>query len=87
MVYTLSCGCAPDASGFGYCDACTSALHRKIWKNMSKERKSCDRHIDPKSCEELDAWEKNGKIWNDGGCSCHINPPCDYCINKGEDDE
>lgn len=30
--------------------------------------------------------------WSDGGCSCHINPPCSYCVEKsaeeaaGEDD-
>lgn len=37
-----------------------------------------------KGCAALDAAENNSDM---GGCSCHINPPCGYCMSKGEDDD
>lgn len=44
---TLSCGCIPDASGYGYCDACTKALRQKIWNNMSEKHRNYDRNFAP----------------------------------------
>ena len=38
----LSCGCIPDASGYGYCSECTKALRKIIWKNMSSEKRNYD---------------------------------------------
>lgn len=79
----LSCGCTPDASGYGYCRECTRALRAKIWRNMSPERKAFDRHVAPIQSKAYDDAEKYG---DEGCCSCHINPPCDYCLSKNEDD-
>lgn len=79
---TLSCGCTPDASGYGYCGKCVAALRAKIWKNMSEERKNYDRHFDPKGSAELDNNERYSEC-----CSCHINPPCSYCTSKNEDED
>lgn len=80
----LSCGCTPDASGYGYCDKCTIALRVKIWRNMDEKRKDFDRYIDPQQSAEMDRISAEEY---DTGCSCHINPPCSYCMNKGDEDD
>lgn len=79
----LSCGCTPDASGFGYCSECCRTLQAKIWKNMSEEKKNYDRHFSPAASRALDEAEEYG---DEGGCSCHINPPCGYCVSKDDED-
>jgi len=78
-VKVLECGCVPDASGYGYCEKCEKALHTKIWKNMSEDRKKYDRMVDPSGSAQLDEWGK------EECCSCHINPPCSYCVEQGEE--
>jgi len=78
----LSCGCTPDASGYGYCSECTTKLRQKIWREMPKEKRNYDRHFAPDESAELD---EHLREYNTG-CSCHINPPCSYCLSKGEDD-
>lgn len=81
----LSCGCTPDASGFGYCGECVRKLREKIWKNMSEERKNYDRYFAPAQSKTLD----DAMIDYEGnrGCSCHINAPCSFCVdgNKNND--
>ena len=52
---------------------------------MSEKRKNYDRHFAPEQSEELD--RDLDDFLNDGSCSCHINPPCDYCIAKSEKQE
>lgn len=79
----LACGCIPDNSGYGYCGECTRKLRTKIWRNMSKEKKDYDRMMDPNGSRELDELCEPDRE----GCSCHIHPPCSYCVNKSEDDE
>ena len=79
----LPCGCTPDKSGYGYCGECTRKLREKIWRNMSPKKKAYDRHFDPKGSAAMDrALEAADNGDYDGGCSCHINPPCGYCVNK-----
>ncbi len=34
----LSCGCTPDASGFGWCSECRRKLREKIWANMNEKQ-------------------------------------------------
>lgn len=77
----LACGCVPDASGFGWCSECVRKLREKIWRKMSPQKKAYDRTFAPEQSQVLD------EATLDGGCSCHINPPCSYCVNKGGDDE
>ncbi|HEA71005.1 hypothetical protein LCGC14_0405530 [marine sediment metagenome] len=74
----LKCGCVPDASGYGWCRECERALGIKVWKNLSQEKKEYDRMVDPNGSEEFDRCE----IAGDGCCSCHINPPCSFCMAK-----
>ncbi len=71
--YTLSCGCVPDASGYGYCDKCTKALRQKIWNKMSEKQRRYDRHFAPDESDELD---RGLPEEYNTSCSCHINPPC-----------
>lgn len=75
----LACGCTPDASGFGYCGECTRKLREKIWNEMSKKDRDYDRHFAPQQSQKLD--DAMNEPYQ--GCSCHINPPCSYCVNKG----
>lgn len=82
----LLCGCMPDASGYGYCGKCVQALRKKIWSKMSEDRKNYDRYFAPQQSAELDRL-CDGDPEYGGGCSCHINPPCGYCVNKGEEYE
>ena len=76
MSYTLSCGCEPDSSGFGWCSDCVKKLRSKIWSTMSEERKKYDRTFAPEESMELDNMQ----------CSCHINPPCNFCVDQNPED-
>ncbi len=82
----LPCGCVPDASGFGWCSECVRKLREKIWKRMSAKRRNYDRQFAPKQSRVLDE-AVMPEEYEAAGCSCHINPPCSYCVNKGDDDE
>ena len=81
----LQCGCEPDASGYGWCSECRRKLREEIWSKMSEKDKNYDRHFAPKQSQALDDAMDDYEL--DAGCSCHINPPCSYCVNKGADDE
>lgn len=88
MPNKLPCGCIPDASGFGWCSECCRKLREKIWRNMSNKRKQYDRHFAPQQSAALDEAcnEKDLSVDcdDDQGCSCHINPPCAFCMSKDE---
>ncbi len=73
---SLTCGCTPDASGFGYCGECCRKLRAKIWAEMSDKKKDYDRYVDP-ALDDIEPYD---------GCSCHINPPCSYCISKNSEE-
>lgn len=92
----LECGCTPDASGYGYCSKCVSALRQKIWNKMSEKKRNYDRYVAPSQSKELDEGmpdKQNKKSYEvmpdeyNTGCSCHINPPCSYCTDKKEEEE
>ena len=82
----LSCGCIPDASGFGYCGECTRQLRAKVWSKMSEKEKNYDRHFDTHGSRALDEEIPEDAIL-DSGCSCHINPPCSYCTSQPTGEE
>lgn len=86
MSFKLSCGCIPDASGYGYCNKCTTALRRKIWAEMSQKERNYDRHFATSDSEDLDRYY-NPDNQHNSCCSCHINPPCSYCTSKSNEDE
>lgn len=37
--------------------------------------------------EAYDAYVTREPAWDDGGCSCHINPPCGYCTRQSDEEE
>jgi hypothetical protein len=80
----LSCGCIPDASGYGYCSECTRKLREKIWRELTPAQRDYDRQFAPIQSGLLD--EFTGYPDRES-CSCHINPPCSYCINKSKENE
>lgn len=85
MAYTLDCRCVPDASGYGYCSECTRKLREKIWRNLTPGERRYDRQFAPAISQELDNSVYGGE--EPTGCSCHINPPCSYCVDKNNEDE
>ena len=70
------------------CDKCTSELYEKIWRNMTPKQKAYDRYVDPLGAytSGLSAPRGYDDLYG-GSCSCHINPPCSYCINKSNEEE
>lgn len=80
----LACGCTPDASGYGYCPECVRKLRQKIWNDMPENKRNYDRHFASEQSRQLD--EGLPEEYNTG-CSCHINPPCSFCVDGGTDDE
>jgi len=53
---------------------------------MSEKNREYDRIVAPDESKELD--KSLASDYSDVDCcSCHINPPCSYCISKTEDDE
>lgn len=86
--YRLSCGCIPDASGYGYCGKCTMALRKKIWAKMTDGEKDYDRRFGGAEIAELESeYNRDRNETDNQCCSCHINPPCSYCTSKGEDED
>ncbi len=82
----LKCGCKPDASGYGWCGECTRKLREKIWSRMSEKRKQYDRHFAPEQSQGLDnAIDDAESEAYETGCSCHISPPCSFCVNKNDE--
>ena len=72
----LACG-----SGYWYCGKCEVEMHKAAYARLTPEQKAYDDMVDPKFAYH----------WNyrdsDGGCSCHICPPCNYCVNKDEEEQ
>lgn len=84
-MYKLPCGCFPDASGYEHCYECTRKLREKIWKEMSEKDRRYDRKFAPEQSKALDDAVPESEREYNTGCSCHINPPCSYCVSKDED--
>jgi hypothetical protein len=70
----LACG-----SGYWDCGKCAYEHRRAAWNNLTPQQRAYDNMVDP-----LGAYHTDFSV-EDRGCSCHISPPCNYCINKGED--
>lgn len=74
----LSCGCVPDKYE---CWNCRKANRKKIWAKMGEREKEYDRHFAPEQSAELDRLVEADL--DERQCSCHINPPCSYCVDSG----
>lgn len=61
------------------CGKCTDELRRRIWSKMTPERKAYDNFVDPLGAYHTD-YDK------EKCCSCHINPPCSFCVDENRDE-
>jgi hypothetical protein len=74
-------------------------MRLKIWRNMTPEQRDYDRFVGKIpfgaswSCETEEGQknleerrESRGMSVYEEGCSCHICPPCNYCIRKDNDE-
>lgn len=73
----LACG-----SGYWDCGKCAYEYRRAAYARLTPAQKAYDNMVDP-----LGAYHTDFDRHAAEGCSCHINPPCNYCINKGEDEQ
>ena len=71
----LSCG-----SRYWYCDKCERDARIAAYKRMTPEQKAYDNMVDPLGAYHTD-YDREPQ-----GCSCHISPPCNYCVSNSADD-
>lgn len=72
------------AEGYYTCGRCQKIIHEKIWSKMTRQERSYDRYVDSLGAYTSRCSDEN---WEQSCCSCHINPPCSYCINKTDKEE
>jgi len=71
----LACG-----SGYWDCGKCQDEMRRAAYKRLTLEQKAYDNMVDPLGAYHAD-YDRETE-----GCSCHINPPCSYCVNQSDPD-
>ena len=76
------CSCV---TGQYQCGFCGGIERQRIWNRMSAEDRAYDRRVDPANSRTLDAGMSVDVDLHEQGCSCHINPPCSYCVEFGGD--
>jgi len=88
--HTGSGVCKNGAAGCGIswdCGACTRELHEKIWRNMTPEQRAYDRMVDPLGAYTSGISAPGGDdFMYERECTCHIAPPCSYCVDKSRDE-
>jgi len=67
--------------GCWYCDKCSEESNLAAYNRLTQEQKDYDNMVDPLGAYHTD-YDRVPE-----GCSCHINPPCSYCVNKNDEDE
>ena len=65
------------------CGRCSWERKKRIWREMSPERRAYDRHFAPALASALD---KEAYDYEPQGCSCHISPPCGFCCSDVDDE-
>lgn len=68
--------------GYYTCGRHKKELDRRAWLRMTEKQKEYDRYVDP-----MGAYTSGYSAGADECCSCHINPPCSYCVNKEQESE
>lgn len=71
----LSCG-----AGYWDCGKCEDEMRRAAYKRLTPAQKAYDNFVDPLGAYHTD-YDREPQ-----GCSCHISPPCSYCVNHSDDD-
>ena len=73
-----SCTCGPEPVMHDGCDLCRRASHARAYRRLTPAQRAYDNYVDPKGAYHSYFAE---------GCSCHISPPCSYCVEKSIEDE
>lgn len=68
------------------CGFCRGIKRQRIWNGMSEEQRAYDRRFDPSNSAVLDSGRGIDLDLYEQGCSCHICPPCSYCMSLTEED-
>ena len=63
------------------CGKCSDAMRRAAYSRLTQAEKDYDNMVDPKMAYHTD-YDRFDRC-----CSCHINPPCSYCVNKDDPDQ
>ena len=74
----LACG-----EGLWDCGKCKEQYRREAYSRLTPEEKAYDNMVDPLGYYHTDY----DRFYGGEGCSCHISPPCAYCVCNGEEDE
>ena len=69
------CGCVPNQYT---CGVHRRQEQRKAHLRLTEKQKAYDKFVDPLGAYHIDF---------PAGCSCHINPPCSYCVNKEDEND
>ena len=82
LVMTKACKHGDLACGSGYwdCGKCKDEIRRAAYKRLTPAQKAYDNYVDPSGAYHAD-YDIEPR-----GCSCHINPPCNYCVSRSDDE-
>ena len=61
------------------CGPCKREQWVEARKRQSPKDRAYDDYVDP-------LYAYHAPPYADGGCSCHISPPCSVCVGEGTDD-
>ena len=86
----LDCGCISNRKGgyFSFCCKHAFENREKAWSEMSERQRDYDRKFgfDINAMSEDDL-RKGIPDEDSDCCSCHIDPPCQFCVDAGTEDE
>ena len=58
------------------CGLCERQNRARAYQQLTPEQKAYDRFVDPLCAYHTDF---------PAGCSCHINPPCSFCVDSSNE--
>ena len=66
------------------CGRCKRERYEAIWRRMTPGQRAYDRMVDPMGAYTCGISVPGGDrfMYTNDSCSCHINPPCSYCVNR-----
>jgi len=78
----MTCKNGDTNCGSGYwCTKCEDESRRAAYKRLTPEQKAYDNLVDPLGAYHTD-YDREPQ-----GCTCHISPPCSYCVNNTDEDK
>ena len=82
-----SCNNGDLACGQGYwdCGKCSDARSRAAYARLTPAQKAYDNYVDPLGAYHTDYDRADAYSREPDSCSCHISPPCSFCVEKDWD--